>query len=48
MYRGEGYAYRILIAKPEGKRPLGRSKCRWEKNIKIDLREVGWGGRELM
>jgi hypothetical protein len=35
--------YRILVAKPEGKRPLGRYKCRWEYIIKIDLREIGWG-----
>jgi hypothetical protein len=31
-------AYRILVGKPEGKRPLGRPRCRWEDNIKIDLR----------
>jgi hypothetical protein len=36
-------AYRILVRKPEGRRPLGRSRRRWEDNIKIDLREVGWG-----
>jgi hypothetical protein len=30
--------------KPEGKRPLGRPKCRWVENIKIDLRETGWDG----
>jgi hypothetical protein len=39
-------AYRILIVKPEGKRPLGRPKRRWEDNIKMDLREMGWGGME--
>jgi hypothetical protein len=33
-------AYRILAGKPEGKRSLGR---RWEDNIKMDLREIGWG-----
>jgi hypothetical protein len=33
-------AYRILVEKPEGKRPLGRSRCRWEDNIKMDLRET--------
>jgi hypothetical protein len=37
-------AYRILMGKLEEKRPLARSKCRWEDNIKMDLREVGWGG----
>jgi hypothetical protein len=33
--------YRVLVGKPEGKRPLGRLRCRWEHNIKIDLQEVG-------
>jgi hypothetical protein len=36
-------AYRILVGKPEGKVPLGRPRCRWVDNIKMDLREVGWG-----
>jgi hypothetical protein len=35
-------AYRILVGKPEGKRPLGRPRCRWVDNIKMDLREIGW------
>jgi hypothetical protein len=35
--------YRILVGNPEGKRPLGRPRCRWEDNIKIDLQEVGFG-----
>jgi hypothetical protein len=35
--------YRILEGKPEGKRPLGRRRRRWVKNIKIDLREIEWG-----
>ena len=35
---------RVLVGKPEGKRPLGRTKHRWEDNIKMDLREVGGGG----
>jgi hypothetical protein len=39
-------AYRILVRKPEGKRPLGRRIRRWEDNIKINLRESGWGGME--
>ena len=34
-------AYRVLVGKPEGKRPLGRPRRRWEVNIKMDLREVG-------
>jgi hypothetical protein len=36
--------YRILVGNPEGKRPLGRSRRRWEDNIKMDFQEVGmWG-----
>jgi hypothetical protein len=37
-------AYRILVGKPEGKRPLGRARRRWVGNIKMDLREMGWYG----
>jgi hypothetical protein len=37
-------AYRLLVGKPEGKRPLGRPRCRWVDNIRIDLLEIGWGG----
>jgi hypothetical protein len=33
--------YRLLVGKPEGKRPLGRPRCRWIDNIKIDLQEIG-------
>jgi hypothetical protein len=36
-------AYTALVGKPEGRRPLGRPRHRWEDNIKMDLREVGWG-----
>jgi hypothetical protein len=36
-------AYRILVERPEGRLPLGRPRCRWEDNIKTDLKEVGWG-----
>jgi hypothetical protein len=36
-------AYRILVGKPEGKRPLGRPRRRWVDNIRMDLGEVGWG-----
>jgi hypothetical protein len=35
--------YRVLVGKPEGKKPLGRHRCRWEDNIKMDFQEVGWG-----
>jgi hypothetical protein len=36
--------YRILVGKPEGRRPLGRPRRRWVDNIKMDLREIGWDG----
>ena len=36
--------YRVLVGKPDGKRPLGRPRRRWEDNIKMDLQEVGGGG----
>jgi hypothetical protein len=39
-------AYRILVRKPEGKGPLGRSRRWWVDNIKIDLRETGWDGMD--
>jgi hypothetical protein len=39
-------AFRILVRKPEGKRPLGRQRRRWVDNIKIDLREIGWDGMD--
>ncbi|KAJ4438940.1 hypothetical protein ANN_14894 [Periplaneta americana] len=39
-------AYRVLVERPEGKRPLGRPRRRWEDNIKMDLREVGYDDRE--
>jgi hypothetical protein len=35
-------AYKILIGKPEGKRPPGGPKCKWDNNIRMDLMEVGW------
>ena len=42
---GEGRGvHRILVGKPEGKRPLERPRRRWENNTKMDLREVGGGG----
>jgi hypothetical protein len=36
-------AYNILVGRPEGRRPLGRPRHRWEANIKTDLREIGFG-----
>jgi hypothetical protein len=36
-------AYNILVGRPEGRRPLGRTRRRWEDNIKMDLREIGFG-----
>jgi hypothetical protein len=39
-------AYRTLVGRPEGRRPLGRPRHRWEDNIKIYLQEVGWGCME--
>ena len=38
--------YRILVGKPEGKRPRGRPRCRWEDNIKMDLQEVEYGSMD--
>ena len=43
MGEGKG-VHRVLVGKPEGKRPLGRPRRRWEDNIKKDLKEVGGGG----
>ena len=40
--------HRVLVGKPEGKRPLGRPRRRWEDNIKMDLQEVGGGRGDLM
>jgi hypothetical protein len=38
--------YRVLVEKPEGNRPLGRPRCRWKDNIKMDLQEVRCGGMD--
>jgi hypothetical protein len=43
MAEGSGI-YRVLVGRPEGKRPLGRPRSRWEDNIKMDLREIGIDG----
>jgi hypothetical protein len=46
---GEGRCvHRVLVGKPEGKRPLGRPRYRWEDNIKMDLQEVGGGCEDCM
>jgi hypothetical protein len=45
MGEGRG-ACRILVGRPEGRRPLGRPRSIWEDNIKMDLQEVGWGGMD--
>jgi hypothetical protein len=46
---GEGrVVYRVLVGKPEGKRPLGRPRCRWEDNIKMDLQEMRRGCGDWM
>ena len=46
---GEGRGvHRVLVGKPEGKRPMGRPRLRWEDNIKMDLQEVGGGCGDWM
>ena len=46
---GEGRGvHRVLVGKPERKRPLGRPRRRWKDNIKMDLQEVGWGCGDWM
>jgi hypothetical protein len=40
-------AYKVLVVKPERTRPLGRPKRRWEDGIKMNVREIGWGGGGL-
>jgi hypothetical protein len=47
MGQGRGM-YRVLVGKPEGKRPLGRPWCRWEDNIKMDLQAVGYEDMDWM
>jgi hypothetical protein len=44
----ERKVYKVLAGKPEGKRPLGRPRRRWEDGIRMDLREIGWGGVDLI
>ena len=38
--------YRVLVGKPEGKRPDERPRCRWEDNIKMDIQDVGYGSMD--
>ena len=47
MWQGRG-VYKVLVGKHEGKRPLGRPRCRWEDNIKMDLQQVGGGCGDWM
>jgi hypothetical protein len=47
MGDGRG-VYRVLVGKHEGKRPLGRPRCRWEDNIKMDLQEVRCGSMDRL
>jgi hypothetical protein len=42
--REDRNVYKVLVRKPEGKRPLGRPRCRWENWIRMDLRKTGLGG----
>jgi hypothetical protein len=39
-------AYKLLLGKPEGSRPLGKPRCKWLDNIRMDLGEVEWGGMD--
>jgi hypothetical protein len=43
LYGARRAAYKVLVGKPERKRPLGRPRRTWEDNIKMDLREIEWG-----
>jgi len=47
-YEEKRDVYRVLVGKPERKKPLGRPRCRWEDNIKMDLQEVGCGGMDCI
>jgi hypothetical protein len=44
MWRHDKCIHVFLVRKPEGKRPLGRLKCRWEDGFRMDLREIDWWG----
>jgi hypothetical protein len=45
MGDGRG-SYRSLVGRPDGRRPIGRTRHRWEDNIKMDLQEMGWRGMD--
>jgi hypothetical protein len=45
-YGGQEEAYRVLVGKLKGKRPLGRPRHKWRHKSKIDLREIGWDGMD--
>ena len=45
-YEDRRGVYKVLVWKPEGKSPLGRPRCKWEDNIKMDLKEVGCGSMD--
>jgi hypothetical protein len=47
-YGDDRGVYRVFVRKPEGRSPLGRPRCRWEYNIKMDLQEVGGGHWDWM
>jgi hypothetical protein len=44
--RNRRAVYRVFVGKPNGKRPLGKFRCRWEDNINLDVQEVGCGGMD--
>jgi hypothetical protein len=44
MWHAQGNSYKSLVGKLEGKRPVGRCRRRYEHNIEMNLREIGWGG----
>jgi hypothetical protein len=46
VHGGEEYAYRMLVGKPEGKRLRGRHRLRWEDDVKMNLKEMGWDGMD--
>jgi hypothetical protein len=48
MFYDYNNALVVKTGKPEGKRPLGRHRCRWKDNIKMDLQEVGWRGMDCI